>query len=616
LLLVAVATLPITPSSDWKPEDISDPAWRILALLCANVGLPFFLLASTSPLLQVWLHRMRPAALPYRLYALGNGGSLLALVSYPFLVEPLLTRPGRAAAWSGGFALFAVASTLCAIIVWRRGNLKPLPAATSKKERKAAARAARPPSTSTRTLWLLLPATASLLLLAVTHQISQDVAAIPFLWIVPLVVYLLSFMLVFESSRWYRRSVFLTALAPAMGGAVWLLDLAGHASMAAQLLGWSGVLFVCCMVAHGELARLKPHPQRLTGFYLTVSMGGALGGLAAALLAPLVFNLYLELHLGLWLTCTLGLVSVACGGDSPLQGGRRPLLWIPVLAALLALTLGLQRDIARSHDKAIAITRSFHGVLRVNLYEAGKPFEAVALIHGRTSHGLQYRAPQRRRWPTLYYALDSGAGLAFRHHAEGRPRRVGVVGMGAGTLAFYGRAGDQIRFYEIDAAVAEIASSTFTFTADTKADVEVVIGDARTTLEREPDNGFDILFLDAFSSNAIPAHLLTREAFEIYRRHLKPDGVIAVNISSVHLDLEPLVRRLGDHIGFQALIINSESDGIRGVSGSQWILLSSNRSFLGSAEIRSASSPASSRDGELWSDDYANVLGALRFMAD
>jgi hypothetical protein len=615
LLLVAVALLPITPSEVWQPGDAGDPSLRILLLLAANVGLPFVLLASTSPLLQAWLHRLRPGVVPYRLYALGNAGSMVALLAYPFAIEPLLGRADRATLWSGGFALFALLSAACALAAWRSHDAPRIDHAEPRKTHAGEA-AAKAATAGDRAMWLLLSATPSLLLLAVTQQITQDVAAIPFLWVVPFVVYLLSFTLIFEGARWYRRAILLPALVPAMGGALWLLDVAGGASIGTQLLGWGAILFVCCMVCHGELARTKPHPRQLTGFYLTLAVGGAVGGASAALIAPLVFDLYLELHWGLLLTCVLGVVALARDERSLLKRLPYSLLWGPVLLGLAVFGFGLRGDIARSRADALEIVRSFYGVLRVNRYATATPYEAKALIHGRTSHGLQFTAPNRRRWPTLYYSWNSGAGLAFRYHVPERARRIGVVGMGAGTLAFYGRPGDEIRFYEIDPAVVEIAERHFSFSGDSGAEVAVVVGDARTSLENESPNGFDLLFLDAFSSDSIPVHLLTREAFALYARHLNPNGVIAANISNAHLDLEPLLRGQAAEIGMRAVVVDAEADGVRGVERSRWMLLTSDAHFLGQPAIAAAVSPATPQASVVWSDDHANVLGALRILSD
>ncbi|MBW2416623.1 MAG: fused MFS/spermidine synthase [Deltaproteobacteria bacterium] len=615
LLAGAIVLLPIAPSPGWKPDGATDPAWQILLLLGANVGLPFLLLASTSPLLQAWIHRAQPGVAPYRLYALGNAASLLALLSYPFVFEPMLTRHARSAFWSWSFALFALASAVCALGTWRRA--RPESGALVAGIRPARERIGWTP----RMLWLLLPATASLLMLAVTHQISQDVAAIPFLWIVPLGLYLFSFVLVFESDRWYRRPVFLGALAPAMAGALWLLYVAGHAPIGLQVAGWSVILLICCTVCHGELARLKPHPDALTGYYLAIAVGGALGGVFAALVAPWALDLFLELHIGLVLCCALAVAAVALDGPPTRRSRRRRFAWAAAGLGGLVLAAGLGFDVHRSGRDVIATARSFHGAMRVSRHGQGTAQEVSALHHGRTAHGLQWRVGARRRWPTLYYGVESGAGLAFRHHDPQRPRRIGAVGLGIGTLAAYGRPGDRFRFYEIDREVVRLARSHFAHLSDSPAEIEVVVGDARVSLERERPQEFDLIFLDAFSSDAIPVHLLTREAFEIYDRHLRHDGILAVHITSAHLDLEPPVRALARHLGMAALRIDSPDDALRGAARASWMLLSRNAASLDHDGIRPAASgfapaEATSVMQPVWTDDYADVLGALALRAN
>ena len=617
LLLVALALLPITPSTTWKPIDVDDPTWRILALLAGSVGFPFLVLASTSPLLQSWIHRLDSSQAPYRFYALGNAGSLLALISYPFLIEPFLSRAGRVTLWSWSFGLFAITGAVCAGKIWRSASsLDSASEPSDPADRETGD--LRPPSARVRILWLLLPANASLLMLAVTHQISQDVAAVPFLWVIPMSIYLFSFILAFGGNRWYRRSVFLSALVPALLGALWLMYEGGTAPISGQILGWSSVLMVCCTVCHGELARLKPHPRRLTGFYLMIALGGAAGGIFAALLAPQLFDLFLELHVGLWICSVLAIVMLAIDPNSPLRSDKRRWVWFPLVLASLGLAVGLGLDVRRSRRAVVEFARSFYGVSRVVRYAGGTEFSVVGLLHGRTSHGLQWRHPSRRHTALLYYSLDSGAGIAFRYQNSVRARKVGVIGLGSGALAAYARAGDLIRFYEIDAEVARIANSHFSYLKDSDARVEILLGDARIALEREEPQDFDMLFVDAFSSDSIPVHLLTREAFEIYDRQLNRNGVLAVHISSVHLDLEPPVRRLAQHLQMNALRIDSHEDGVRGIEGAVWMLLSRDERWLKKVSKLAHPSIATwaAPSGPLWTDDYANILGALTLAWD
>jgi hypothetical protein len=611
LLVVAVALLPITPSPAWRPESVDAPTLRILLLLGASVGIPYLLLASTSPLLQAWLAGMRPGPPPYRLYALSNAGSLLALVSYPFAVEPLLGRATQAWAWSWCFGLFALASIVCAAAVGRRGGS---PARATNATQDGAPRPAR----LTRALWLALPATASLLLLAITNQISHDVAAVPFLWVLPLALYLLSYVIVFERESWYSRPVWLGALALAMGGAVWLLHLDGYAPIVAQIAGFSGILFVCCMICHGELVRLKPPADHLTSYYLHMAAGGALGGAFVALVAPQLFDLLLELHLGLAACCSLVLVLLATDPHSRLRGGRPRLAWAALGMAWLCVGAGLTLHLHNTQQGVVERSRSFYGALRVFRFAEGTPNAVAALTHGRTTHGLQYLAGEQRRRPMLYYSEGSGIGLVFRHLRWHSEMKVGAVGLGIGAIGAYARPGDRFRFYEIDPEVHRMATTYFRHLEDARGEVEVVLADGRLALEREAPNAFDVLVLDAFSSDAIPVHLLTREAFALYDRHLAPDGVLAVHISSAHFDLEPVVRRLAGELGLDAIHVSSPEHP-RGYARADWMLLSRDRRFLSASFIRNAEGNGSrggDRRAPLWTDDHATVLAALRLWGD
>jgi hypothetical protein len=455
-------------------------------------------------------------------------------------------------------------------------------------------------------------------MLAVTHEISQDIAAVPFLWVISMSIYLLSFILAFEGGHWYRRSIFLAAMVPASLGSLWLMKQGGALSSGVQILGWSSILMVCCTVCHGELARLKPHPSKLTGFYLRVALGGAAGGIFASLLALKFFDLFLELHLGLWFCSVLVIAVLGIDPVGVLRAGTRRWLWIPLLLASLGLAVGLWLDVARSRKSVVEFARSYYGVSRVVHLAEGTKSWAVGLHHGRTSHGLQWKDPNWRRTPLLYYSANSGAGIALRHQESVRSRKLGVIGLGSGALAAYARAGDVIRFYEIDAEVARIANSHFTYLKDSQARVEILLGDARVNLERGEFQGFDLLFVDAFSSDSIPVHLLTREAFEIYDRQLNPNGVIAVHISSAHLDLEAPVSRLAEELQMKALRIVSFADGAHGIEDAVWMLLSRDERWLNKISGLAFPSVASwsEPNGPLWTDDYANILGALRIFSD
>ena len=456
LLVAAVATLPIMPAESWKPAGGAEPITRILLLLGATVGLPYFLLASTSPLVQAWFARARPGANPYRLFALSNLASLLALLGYPLLVEPYLSAREQVSVWSWLFAGFAV---LCAALAWRT----PRPAAAPGAAQAAPALAARDIA-----WWLALSATGSVMLLAVTNHLTQNVASVPLLWLVPLALYLATFIIAFEGARWYQPRFLWPLLLVALVAMAWLLvDTEYHYQLALQLGVFLAGLFVGCLFCHGELYRTRPPPAHLTAFYLTVSAGGALGGLFVAVLAPLVFTGYFELGAGLAALAVLAALRF-------ISVGR--VAYMTSLLVVLGVGACATYDGFRHQRDVRVAKRSFYGVLRVKEYgEPGDDSHLRRLVHGTIMHGEQYMSEARRRTPTTYYTETSGIAAAIRAKQD-HPVRVGVIGLGTGTIAAYGRPGDVYRFYDIDANVIRIAREQFTFLADSRARVETAWG--------------------------------------------------------------------------------------------------------------------------------------------
>ena len=604
LLALGVAALPILPDGGWKPVGESDPSFRILGLLAAAVGLPYFLLATTSPLVQAWYARARRGAMPYRLYALSNFGSMLALLSYPFVVEPWLPTRWQALGWSGAFVVFAAA---CALAAWQARTLPPtIPAS----EEDAPAERPRPASYA---LWAALAASASILLLAFTSHLSQNVAPIPFLWVLPLALYLLSFILCFEGRGWYQRKVFLPLAAAGFAGVCITLQREYHNSPLWLLIPlYCAALFFACMVCHGELARRKPHPRHLTAFYVAIAVGGALGGIFVGLVAPRIFPDLYELPVGLFLAAALTVLVLELDRD----GFPSPRAWratvggAALFAAALAGVLGwIYADLA---GDARVRARNFYAALRVSDYGTGTD-ETRTLTHGTITHGKQFRDPARRDWRTTYYGETSGVGRAIEARRAAGPVRIGVIGLGAGTLAAYGRPGDAVRIYEINPQVIELARNEFTYLADSPAKVEVVLGDARLSLEREAPQGFDVLAVDAFSSDSIPVHLLTAEAFAVYFRHLKPGGILAVHISNRFLDLKPVVKAAAAALGKTARIVEDESDDARGTYGTTWVLVAESPEAFAEAPLAGAAEPLeSTRAIRPWTDDYSDLYGILK----
>jgi SAM-dependent methyltransferase len=604
LLAVAAAALPIVPDASWKPAGDADPSTSILLLLAVAVGLPYFVLSTTGPLVQVWYSRAHRGAMPYRLYALSNVGSMLALLSYPVAVEPWLATRAQALVWSAGFVAFAAA---CAVLAWRsRGT-------TWEVAPGAAGGAAETPGLGRGFLWITLPAVASVLLLAFTSHVSQNVAPIPFMWIAPLALYLLSFILTFDGRGWYNRKVFVPLLVAGIAGVVTTLHSDfRHSELWVMLPVQLGTLFVACMVCHGELVRLKPDPRHLTGFYLAIAVGGALGGAFVGLLAPRFFPDLWELPIGLVLAAALVAAVLAVDRESfsGVRSWRAAVLGMGLFAGAVGGSLvWIYHDIAGG---ARVMTRNFYAAMRV--WDSGEGETASrVLTHGSITHGKQFVAPERRRWITTYYGETSGIGRAIEAMRKDGPVRVGVIGLGTGTLAAYGRAGDAFRLYEINPQVIELALKQFTYLTDTSAKVETALGDARLSLEREAPQNFDVLALDAFSSDAIPVHLLTAEAFETYFRHLKPGGILAVHISNRYLDLKPVLREAAARFGRQARLVDEDSDDDRATYGSTWVLVSDDPSVFGRPPLESAAEPLESpRSVRLWTDDYSDLLGILK----
>jgi hypothetical protein len=629
MLLCAVPFLPISPSPKiWKPGPEDAPIGKILLLLLANIGMPYLVLSATAPLLQHWFVREFPNKSPYRLYALSNFASLLALLSYPFIVEPHLTLDRQVYLWSWGFAAYMCCCIWCALSPaisarfptnkWiSNGPVLPESAwKASQPEKK------RIPL-STQLAWLLLSACGSAILLATTNQLCQEVAVIPFLWVLPLALYLLTFIVCFNSDKIYNRLFWGILLAASVGFTCRVLYLGLNVNLSVQILAYLAVLVACCMACHGELVRSRPDPGQLTVYYLLISAGGAFGGVFVALIAPLMFKGFWEFQIAM--TCTCLVVFWVWLRDHVFTEVPKliPLILVIGLALLLDFTFNSIKD--AYNPSILASSRNFYGVLRVLRDNDGEN-EYLALMHGQVNHGIQYVTPGwRQNLATTYYDAESGAGLALRFHpkrdvseAGSSGLRVGVIGLGIGTLASYGRKGDTFRFYEINPDVIKLAGNYFTFLNRSAADVQIVPGDARITLEQELTNGypqqFDVLFVDAFTSDAIPVHLLTKECFDLYKQHLAPDGILLVNISNRFLNLLPIVRLNGDGIGLQTRLIASPGHIDFGSIPSEWVILTSNSSFLNHPEvIKSFSSmPDNAAINRPWTDNFASLWQVVK----
>ncbi len=617
-----VWTSPITPDPSWKPRDVGSPILDIFKLLIVSVGLPYFILASNGPLMQAWFSRLFPERSYARLYALSNAGSLVGLLAYPILIEPVFSLRLQGWMWSVGFAFFGLFAGWIAVRSGREAPLTETSASLPRRGSRQASATARRVSSAKRptlalsSLWIALSATASLFLLSVTNQITQEVAVIPFLWVLPLALYLLSFILAFSGEHGYRRRFYAILFIVSTALTVFVMLRATSLHVYWQVLAYCLLLFSACMLCHGELYLLRPEAQHLTAFYLMVSIGGAVGGIFVSLIAPLIFNGYWEFFVGLAMTLAVFLMVFRGSQNANVFARARFVFTVFVLTTVMLSILGTY------FSGALYSKRNFYGVVRVREeVPEGSMEPAYMMSHGITVHGLQFISPALRQVPTTYYVLDSGAGLAILNHPRaGHGQRVGMLGVGAGTLAAYGLPGDTYRLYEINPVVVALAEGQggyFSFVRDSDADVTMILGDARISLERELAEGqpqnFDVLALDTFSSDSIPVHLVTKEAFALYLAHLAPDGIIAAHISNRHLDPQPVFWQLAQYYGLSLVRVNYPGDSNGGYS-SDWILLARDRALL---EIPAIRERALDLDGystniRLWTDDYSNLFQILK----
>jgi hypothetical protein len=667
LLAISLVGLPIIASANWKPDGEADPTGRIAGLLAVTVGLPYFLLSSTGPLIQKWVANDRAGITTpqgvYRLFALSNLGSLVGLLIYPFAIEPYASGNGQAWGWSTAYGCFALACAGCAWRAYRR----PAPPV----EAHDVDATAPPPTLRRHAFWLVCAALGSMLLLALTNHITQNIASIPFLWVLPLTLYLLSFVVVFEGRAgrgWYVRRWWQGPILAGLIAMGWALSAyRGVLEIDVALPIFCVGLFLACVFCHGELADSKPAPAYLTQFYLSLAAGGAIGGLFVALLAPRIFNNYWEAPLALgglallafaglherrlsnWLiggglACVASLAIFLAGGGATFQSLRDALpgadsavmtgALIAIAALIFFIATWKHRPVAivatalvctsfygfryyhfLSEDTLVA-SRNFYGALRVK--EAGTGEERRReLLHGVILHGDQYLASDKRRKPTTYYGPDSGIAIALNDlRADHVPLDVAMIGLGAGTLTAWGRDGDRYHVYDINPAIVGIAHDDFTYLADSKATITIAMGDARLSMERELARGtatpFDVIAVDAFSSDAIPVHLITRDALTVFLDHLKPDGVVAFHVSNRFLRLAPVVLQIAVDAGVQAVDVVDDPDD-DDYAGSEWVLVTRNQAFLEDPRVKKATTAIEPiAHLPMWTDQFNNLFKILK----
>ncbi|HSI48234.1 MAG TPA: fused MFS/spermidine synthase [Ideonella sp.] len=610
LLLVAVAMLPIVPSAALRPDPQSAPIGQVLWVLLAAVGLPYFCLATTGPLLQAWYSRLFPKQQVYRLFALSNLASLVALLVYPFAIEPFASSLQQSRVWSLAFCLFALLCGFCAWLARRpRGTVTAALGPVALNEV-----VAEPlPSWADHGRWLLLSAMGSMLLLAVTGHITQNIAPVPFLWLLPLSLYLLTFILCFEGRGWYRRSSFTAPLILLLAAMAWCINLPPwQVDIEWVVPLYATGFFVCCMFCHGELSLRKPSSRHLTRFYLCLSLGGALGGLTISALAPVLLNNYYELPLMLIATSVLALWLLR----RYLTANKAAWLVLVLALASCLVTVLMALVFYQRHTLGIVSQqRNFYAASQVTEFVDDRGDTQRVLYNGAILHGMQLRAAGKRRTPTTYYGLGSGVAEAMRYTADRPNRRVGVIGLGVGTMAAWGQDGDDFRFYEINPHSQQIAERDFTYLSDSAAHQSVVIGDARLMLESELARGrhgdFDVLVVDAFSGDAIPVHLLTREALAVYRQHMRPRGIIAFHVSNLYLNLAPVVAGLANDAGMKVVRIDNPVNPPE--TSSTWVLVTQDEGFLSQPALRARISPLAAAPGaKPWTDGYNNLFEALR----
>jgi hypothetical protein len=596
VLALALAALAVHVQPD--PAAV---AWRPLVttlwLLTAMIGLPFLALGATTPLVQTW-RAANPKSRGWGLFALSNLASMLALVAYPALVEPHIPLATQRAAWVIGFAVFAAA---CAAIAWRHALAPEQPTPLEQPPVSL-----EQPALLSRALWFLLPAASSMLLCAVTAHLSQNIAAIPLLWIVPLAAYLLSFIVTFAGPRWYLRSYALRTLAVALAMLAYLIGKHIAVPLAVSIPVHVGALFVFCYVCHGELYRLRPAAEKPTEFYLLLSLGSALGAICVGVAAPMLFRANYDLALSLIFLSALAIAATWSSGI------LIRLFWTAAIAAMIWAAV---LNVGWLNHNTISQLRSFYGSLRVTqTFAIPGPGIERTLFHGTIQHGIQIFNDQLRNQPTSYYARDSGVGLAIRLCCGNAHERIGAVGLGIGTIAAYGLPGDSIAFYEIDPLVERLARVRFTYLRESRAQLNVILGDARLSLESEAPQNYDVLVLDAFSGDAIPVHLLTAQAIALYRRHLQPNGVLAFHISSQYVDLAPVLAAEAQHAGLTAFGFHADGNANLGEFQSDWVLMSANAQFFRQPEVANAASPLPLRpDLPLWTDDFNSLLPLVKW---
>ena len=601
--------------------DQTAPLAEILQLLVFSIGVPYFLLSSTGPLVQKWLstvYENNTDFKPYKLYSLSNIGSLLALLSYPFIFEPLFTLPNQLMYWSAGYVLLVTLLVVFCVQLFKlvTRHAQANEGFITEEQCNDSTNRSVSPITLDWLLWLGLSAVGVVLLVSITNAMTQNIPPVPFLWILPLSLYLLTFIISFHSPKWYVRWYWYVLFVLSSFAGLLMFFIGSQFDILSQVLIYSGILLSSCMICHGELVKLKPDTNRLTLFYLNMSLGGFLGSAFVAFVAQRLFTQFLEFPIALFLVfILLGLCTYILRNDAENGNDKAPnvIAGSSVVFAMI-LVVGFVSLNQKFKENTVELSRNFYGILSVKDVDVNGVTER-RLIDGTTSHGTQYLEEETSQTPRSYYRENSGVALALQHLFLTPTMNVGLVGLGAGTLATYGRRGDNYTFYELNPNVERMALQYFTYIEESRANVNVVIGDGRVTLQKELNKGqvnaFDVLVIDAFSGDSVPAHLLTTEAFSLYFTHLKADGVLAIHVSNSHLDLTSLVKGLAKNSGYSALYFKTEATQ-QEVTQTEWVIVTNNQSFIRNTKVKRLMSEWPNKNELVWTDDYSNLLSVLK----
>lgn len=590
---------------------LNSPLMNIVFLLAMSVGLPYFLLSATGPLVQRWFSYVEVGALPYKLYSLSNFGSLLALLTYPFIFEPQFSLTQQLLYWSLGYGMFVLSiTTLCIRL--------------SKTSFELIAHVALPnnepilPIKFDVFLWIMLSAIGVMLLVSITNAMTQNIPPVPFLWILPLCIYLLTFIISFHSPKWYVRWYWFVLFVISSFAAILMHFIGSQFDIISQIVIYSVILLSSCMICHGELVKLKPSTERLTLFYLNMSFGGFLGSAFVAFIAQNLFSQFFEFPIAIFCVYLLFSLSIYSSNDR----SKKPRDHLPKRLSQFSmffslLLLGFFTYLNNMFiENTVATSRNFYGILSIKELVINGNKER-RLIDGTTSHGTQSQQAELTNIPMSYYRDNTGVALALEHLFPQMNIKVGLVGLGAGTLAAYGRKGDEYTFYELNPDVEFMARQYFSYLENSKANVQVILGDGRVSLTNELIQGqkhrYQVLVIDAFSGDSVPAHLLTQEALKLYWQHLADDGILAIHVSNSHLDLTSLTRGLAASVEKQALYFKTGATENE-VNQAQWVLITNNAEFINNSKVKRLSSswPHSADNNIVWTDDYSPLLSVLK----